>query len=226
MPGVDMRVGEPRLGGGDETIGNQNAMLASEMTSYRGVPDSVLPRQRKRILRKFIPVRDVKRGGQRRLLADLIRSKYLGDFQHLGLIGLQIGERDRTVGCTKVDAKTETCAHELKVFGCVVFKTFGADGAVSYGWTSGLPPVSVVAMLAAGNAPCRTAVAPCRLLQFDLRRCNCWQSIGVDPHNAGKFYRLRFPAAMDERSRERRCPGDLADETILIGWISNVDGDG
>src|SRR6266481_5773474 len=114
-----MRVGEPRLGGGDKTIGNQNAMLASEMTSYRGVPDSVLPRQRKRVLRKFITVRDVKRGGQRRLLADLIPSKYLGDFQHLGLIGLQIGERDRTVGCAKVDAKTETCAHELKVFGCV-----------------------------------------------------------------------------------------------------------
>src|SRR6266850_7494826 len=100
MPGVDMRVGEPRLGGGDETVGNQDAMLASEMTGYRGVRDSVLPRKRKRILRKFITVRDIKRGGQRRLLADLIRSKYLGDFEHLGLIGLQIGERDRIVGCT------------------------------------------------------------------------------------------------------------------------------
>src|SRR5216683_1685574 len=125
-----MGVGEPRLGGGDETIRNQDTTLASEMTGYRGVPDSVLPRQRKRILRKFITVRDVKRGGQRRLLADLVRSKYLGDFQHLGLIGLQIGDRDRTVGCTKVDAKTETCAHELKVFGCVVCKTFGAGRAV------------------------------------------------------------------------------------------------
>src|SRR6267143_2051609 len=137
-----MRVGEPRLGGGDETIGNQNAMVASEMTSYRGVPDSFLPRQRKRVLRKFIPVRDVKRGGQRRLLADLIRAKYLGDFQHLGLIGLQIGERDRTVGCTKVDAKTETCAHELKGFGCVVCKKFFSGGAVTHGWTSGHPPIS------------------------------------------------------------------------------------
>ena len=61
MPGVDMRVGEPRLGGGDETIGNQDAMLASEMTGYRGIPDTVLPRQWKRILRKFITVRDVER---------------------------------------------------------------------------------------------------------------------------------------------------------------------
>src|ERR1700674_2182144 len=125
-----MRVGEPRISGGDETIGNQDDMLATEMTRYRGVPDSVLPRKRKRILRKFITVRDIKRGGQRRLLADLIRSKYLGDFEHLGLIGLQIGERDRTVGCAKVDAKTQTCAHELKVFGCVMCKTCGADRAV------------------------------------------------------------------------------------------------
>src|SRR6266851_9659652 len=226
MPGVDMRVGEPRLGGGDETIRNQDTTLASEMTGYRGVPDSVLPRQRKRILRKFITVRDVKRGGQRRLLADLVRSKYLGDFQHLGLIGLQIGERDCTVGCTKVDAKTKTCAHEVKVFGCVVCKTFGAGRAVSLRWTSGLPPISVVVMLAAGSALCRTAVAPCSLLQFDLRRRNCWKPVGVDPHDARKSHRLRFPAAMDERSRERRCPADLTDETILIGWISHGDGDG
>src|SRR3984893_891046 len=116
-------------------------MLASEMTSYRGVPDSVLPRQRKRILRKFIPVRDVKRGGQRRLLADLIRSKYLGDFQHLGLVGLQIGERDRTVGCSKVDAKTETCAHDLQVFGCVVGKTFLVAGQSPMGGHR-VPPIS------------------------------------------------------------------------------------
>src|ERR1700737_1013748 len=137
-----MRVGEPRLGGGDETIRNQDAMLASEMTGHRDVPDSLLPRQRKRILRKFITVRDVKRGGQGRLLADLVRSKNLGDFQHLGLIRLQIGERDCAVGCPKVEAKTETFAHDLQVFGCVVCKTFLAGGAVTYGWTSGHPPIS------------------------------------------------------------------------------------
>src|SRR6266404_4145741 len=137
-----MGVGEPRLGGGDETIRNQDAVLASEMTGYRGITDSILPRQRKRILWKFITVRDVKRGGQGGLLADLVRSKNLGDFQHLGLIRLQIGERDCTVGCSKVDAKTETCAHDLQVFGCVVCKTFLAGGAVTYGWTSGHPPIS------------------------------------------------------------------------------------
>src|SRR6266851_240911 len=224
MPGVDMRVGEPRLGGGDETIGNQDAMLASEMTGYRGIPDTVLPRQRKRILRKFITVRDVERGGQRRLLADLIRSKYLGDFQHLGLIGLQIGERDRTVGCAKVDAKTETCAHDLKSSVALCARHSVLAGQFPCRWPSGFPPISVVVML--GNALCLMAVAPRSLLQFDLRRRNCWKPVGVDPHDARKFHRLRFPAAMDERSRERRCPADLADETILIGWISHGDGDG
>jgi hypothetical protein len=39
----------------------------------------------------------------------------LGDFQYLAVIGLQIGERDRTVCCAKVDAKTEPGGHELKV---------------------------------------------------------------------------------------------------------------
>src|SRR5258707_691110 len=47
----------------------------------------------------YTPHRDEKRGGRGRLLADLVRSKNLGDFQHLGLIRLQIGERDCTVGC-------------------------------------------------------------------------------------------------------------------------------
>jgi hypothetical protein len=36
------------------------------------------------------------------------------------VIGLQIGERDRTVSCAKVDAKTETGGHELKVSVCIV----------------------------------------------------------------------------------------------------------
>src|ERR1700741_879062 len=94
-------------------------MLAGKMTRHSDVCGLVLPRQGKRILREFIRVGDVERGGQRRFLADLIGSKYLGDFQYLGVIGLQIGERDRTVGCAKVDAKTETFAHQLKISVCM-----------------------------------------------------------------------------------------------------------
>ena len=95
-------------------------MVTSEMTRYRGVAYPIIPRQRKRVLRKFIAVGDVQRGGQRRFLADLIWSNYLSDFYHLGVIRLQIGERDRAVRCTKIDAKTETCAHVLKVSVCIV----------------------------------------------------------------------------------------------------------
>ena len=111
MPGVDMRVGQPRLGGGDETIGNHGAMLASEMTDDRGIPDPFIPREWKRVLRELVAVRDVECGGQRRLLADLIWPDYLGDFQYLGVVGLQVSKRNRAVRCAKVDAKTETCTH-------------------------------------------------------------------------------------------------------------------
>src|ERR1700730_15973684 len=113
-PRVDMRIGKPRLGGGDQTIRNQDAMIAGEMTDDHRIPYAVFPRQRKRIRRKLIRVGNVQRGRQRRFLPDLIWSNYLGDFQHLGLIGVQISERDRTVSCAKVDAKTKTGGHELK----------------------------------------------------------------------------------------------------------------
>src|SRR5882757_1896103 len=109
-----MRVGKPRLGGGDQTIGNQDAMIVGEMTDDHRIPHVVFPRQRKRILRKLITVGDVQRGRQRRFLSDLVRSKYLGDFEYLGPIGVQISERDRTVSCAKVDAKTETGVHGRK----------------------------------------------------------------------------------------------------------------
>ena len=67
---------------------DERAMLASEMTSDRRILEPFFPRKRKRVLRKFIAVWDVQRGGQRWFLADLIGSNYLGDFQYLGLIGL------------------------------------------------------------------------------------------------------------------------------------------
>src|SRR6202030_1678518 len=37
---------------------------------------------------------------------------------------------DRAVRCTKIDAKTEPYAHELKVSVCVVCKIFGAAGSL------------------------------------------------------------------------------------------------
>src|SRR6516164_7173528 len=118
-----MRVGKPGLGGGDQTIRDQDAVIAGEMTDYHRIPYVVFPRQRKRIRRKLIRVGNVQRGRQRRFLSDLIWSKYLGDFQYLDLIGVQIDARDRTVSCAKVDAKTETGGHELKVSVAFLGKT-------------------------------------------------------------------------------------------------------
>ena len=108
-----MRIGEPRFGGGDEAIGNKGSMLARKMANYPGISGLVLPRERKRILRKFIAVRDVERRGKRRSLTDPVGSQYLCDFQHLGLIRLQIGEGDRAIRRTKIDAETETFGHQL-----------------------------------------------------------------------------------------------------------------
>jgi hypothetical protein len=66
-------------------------MIAREMTRYRNVADPVIPGQRKRVLWIFIAVGDIQRGGQRWFLTDPTWSNYLGDFQYLGVIGLQIG---------------------------------------------------------------------------------------------------------------------------------------
>ena len=108
-----MRIGKPRFGGGDEAIGNKGSMLARKMANYPDISGLVLPRERKRILWKFITMRDVKRRGEGPPITDPIGSEYLGHFQHLGLVRLQIGEGDRAIRRTKVDAETETFGHEL-----------------------------------------------------------------------------------------------------------------
>ena len=161
-------------------------MLARKMTDNPGFSEAVFPRQRKRILRKFVTVWNVKRGRQRRLLADLIRSKYLGDFQYLGLIGLQVGERDRTVACTKVDAKTETCGHELKSrFHCG--RTIRKIAAGPVRETLSLLPSSASSYSRPATRRVGRPVAPCSLLQFDFCRRNCRQPVGVDPTMRGSF---------------------------------------
>ena len=106
-----MRIGEPRFSGDDEAIGNKGSMLARKMANYPGISGLVLPRQRKRILWKFITMRDVKRRGEGPPLTDPVGSEYLSHFQHLGLIRLQIGEGDRAIRRTKVDADEFTGCH-------------------------------------------------------------------------------------------------------------------
>ena len=81
-----MRIGEPRFGGGDEAIGNKGSMLARKMADYPGVSGLVPPRERKRILWKFITMRDVERRGERRSFTEPVGPQYLSGFHHLGLI--------------------------------------------------------------------------------------------------------------------------------------------
>ena len=80
LPGVDMRVRQPRLRRGDEAIWNKRAMIAREMANNRAITVRGLPWQRKRIFGKLFGMRYVKRGRQRRLFTDLIRSNDLGEF--------------------------------------------------------------------------------------------------------------------------------------------------
>ena len=86
-------------------------VVARKVTDDRGVPGTVLPGQWKRILLELVAVRNVEGRSQCRLFADLVWSEDLGDLHNLGLIGLQIGDRDHAVACAKVDAETELGAH-------------------------------------------------------------------------------------------------------------------
>jgi hypothetical protein len=85
-------------------------------------------------------------------------------------------------------------------------------------------PVALALPRTATALPSRVA-AP-SLLQLHFRRGDCWQAVGVDPQDAWELHPLGFPAAMDERPRERPCSPDVPDQTILIGRISHGDGDG
>ena len=107
---IDMRVGQPGLGGGHQTIGHERAMVARELPD-----DPRAPRRRSRAEGttppEFLAVRNVQRGRQRRLLAELVGRQDLRDFDDPGLTGLEIGDRHRAVACAEVDTETETSVH-------------------------------------------------------------------------------------------------------------------
>jgi hypothetical protein len=63
------------------------------------VVSSLGPQAGKGVLGEFVAMRDVYGRRQRRLLADLVRSENLRDFDDLGLIIVQVGDRDRAVAC-------------------------------------------------------------------------------------------------------------------------------
>ena len=118
LPGIDMRVRQPRLGRGDQAIGYERAVVAGEMADDRPVVCAARPGQGKGVLGEFVGMRDVHRRGQRRLLADLVRSENLRDFDDLGPIVVEIGDGARAVAGAQIDAEAEAVVHEERSYRC------------------------------------------------------------------------------------------------------------
>src|SRR5271157_4891443 len=112
LPGVDMRVRQPRLRRGGQAIWNKGSMITREMANNRAITAGRLPRQRKRIFGKLFGMRYIKRGRQCRLFTDLIRSQYLGELDNIRRTPVNVRHSDRAVACPEVDAKTELMIHE------------------------------------------------------------------------------------------------------------------
>jgi len=102
----------------------------------------------------------------------------------------------------------------------------GCWQAVFIGFMSGFPLLRSPSRSHGRQQLFPLRVAAPSLLQLHFRRGDCWQAVGVDPQDAWELHPLGFPAAMDERPRERPCSPDVPDQTILIGRISHGDGDG
>src|SRR5882757_3931158 len=56
-------------------------------------------------------MRQVKSGGQRRLLAQLVGGQYLGDRQDFGPISFEIDQRHRAIAGAEVNPETEVSRH-------------------------------------------------------------------------------------------------------------------
>ena len=109
---IDVRVGQPGLGRRHQAIGHEGAMVAGELPGDPLLP-AVVPGQLERLWPVFLGMRQVQRGGQGRLLAQLVRRQDLGDRHNIGPIGVEIAQRHRTVAGAEVDPKTEASRHGI-----------------------------------------------------------------------------------------------------------------
>ena len=75
---IDVRVGQPGFGRRHQAIGHQGAMVAGELPDDPRLP-AVVPGQLERPRPEFLRMRQVQRGGQGRLLAQLVGRQDLGD---------------------------------------------------------------------------------------------------------------------------------------------------
>ena len=86
---IDVRVGQPGFGRRHQAIGHECAVVASELPDDPRLP-AVVPGQPERPRPEFVRMRQVQRGGQGRLLAQLVGRQDLGDRHNLGLIRVEI----------------------------------------------------------------------------------------------------------------------------------------
>src|SRR5208337_556367 len=94
-------------------------MIACEMADDRIAALGRAPRQGECAFRKFVGMRDIKGGRQRRFFTDPIGPQDLGEFEDFRLIALDLRERDRAVACAEVDAETEPMVHGWLISSCL-----------------------------------------------------------------------------------------------------------
>ena len=85
-------------------------MVAGELPDDPRLP-AVVPGQLERPRPEFLRMRQVQRGGQGRLLAQLVGRQDLGDRHNFRPIGVEIAQRHRAVAGAEVDAETEASRH-------------------------------------------------------------------------------------------------------------------
>src|SRR5271166_2947009 len=85
-------------------------MVASELPDDPRLP-AVVPGQLERPRPEFLRMRQVQRGGQSRLLPQLVGRQDLGDLHNSRPIGAKIAQRHRAVAGAEVDAETEASRH-------------------------------------------------------------------------------------------------------------------
>ena len=107
---IDVRVRQPGLGGAHHAVGHERAMVSGELANDPRLP-AIVPWQRECPRSEFLRVRQVQRGRQCQLFAQLVGCQDLRNWQNFGPIGFQISQRHRAVARAEVNPETEASLH-------------------------------------------------------------------------------------------------------------------
>ena len=162
-------------------------MVAGELPDDTQL-QAVVPGQRERPRPEFLRMRQIQRGGQGRLLAQLVGRQDLGDRDNFGPIGVEIGQRHRAVAGAEVDPETEASRH-----GSWRPDDLGADDWAGWAASQGV------------------------LFHLHLCGSYGGQRVGSAAQQLRQLHHTRLPATVDQHAGERRRSCDLADQPILVG---------